>query len=147
MNPKFLLAFIFIGVCIFGCKKADLSDTERFLPNTWNLNRYLVDGSDKTGSLLIHGFTEKIEEYDFYGYSYWCIDANQDSIIERGSTYTLFTEVDSIYFYSSFRVPLTLEDTFRGDRLCKITEITKKTFVYEFRLNGRLHEFQMVRGE
>ncbi len=145
MKSKFLFVAFFVCLSILGCKRDGIATTERLIPNTWKLNKYSVNGTDKTSSLLISDFTEKIEDYDFYGYSYWCIDANQDSIVERGSTYYLYADGDSVYFYASYLIPLTIEDTINGYRFCKITLLSRKNFAYEFRLNGRLHKFEMVK--
>jgi hypothetical protein len=90
---------------------------------------------------------DKIEDYNLYGYSYSFINSNQDTIAENGSSYYLYSNEDSVYFYSSNEIPLTVEDTIRGYRFTKIISLTKSAFVYEFALNGRLHEFQMVRSK
>lgn len=146
MKSNYIFAAILVLMSIFNCRKVEISDNTR-IAGTWKLNSYLVNGIDKTGALLISDFTEKIEKDNFYGYSYWWIDANQDSIVERWSTYQLYANGDSVYFYTSFEIPLTTDDTVSHYRFCKILGLTKYTFVYEFQLNGRLHQFQMVPSE
>jgi hypothetical protein len=142
MKIRWLLAAFFAFLSILGCRKVNLADSER-IANTWKLGRYVVNGMDKTGSLLVSDFTEKIEDYDFYGYSYWCINATQDSIVERGSSYQLYANGDSILFYASYQIPLTIDDTIWHYRRCKILRLSPTALVYEFRLNGSLHEFEM----
>ena len=136
---------MFVCLSILSCNKENLSETERLISRSWRLNKYSVNGTDKTASLLIRDFTDKIEDYNLYGYSYWFIDANQDTIAENGSSYYLYANEDSVYFYASYAIPLTIEDTIRGYRFSKIVSLTKRLFVYEFEHNGRLHEFQMER--
>ena len=144
MKSKILFVAMLACLGIFGCRKINVADTER-IAHTWKLNKYLVNHTDHTDSLLISDYTEKIENYDFYGYSYSFIDFNHDTIAEHGSTYTLFEDKDSIYFYASFKIHLTYDDTIDGYRFCRIISTSEETFVYEFSLNGRLHEFQMLR--
>lgn len=147
MKYQFLFAAIIASLFIYNGKEDQVGGSERLIANTWKLKKYSVNGKDKTRSLLIRDFTEKIEEFDFYGYSYWYIDANQDTIAQRGSSYRLYANEDSISFYASREIPLTAKDTLTGYRKCKILSLTEDALVYEFRQNGCLHEFQMVRME
>ncbi len=144
MKSRFLIIALFACLSILGCKKDGIAATERLIVNTWKLSKYSVNGTDKTGSLLISDFTEENKENSFYGYSYWCINSNQDTIAEKGSTYQLYADADSVSFYATFEIPLTIDDTIVGSRWCRILRLTESKFVYEFQLNGRLHEFQMV---
>jgi hypothetical protein len=146
-KSRFMFAFVLACLSIVSCNRENLTDTERLMSHNWKLDKYSVNGIDKTGSLLIQDFMDKIEDYDFYGYSYSFINSNQDTIAENGSSYYLYSNEDSVYFYSSYEIPLTVEDTIRGYRFTKIIRLTKSAFVYEFALNGRLHEFQMVRSK
>ncbi len=145
MKSKFLFVAIFAFLSILGCKKDGIAATERLIPNTWKLNKYSVNSIDKTSSLVIRDFTEKLEDESYWGYSYWCIDSNQDSIVERFSTYQIYADGDSVSFYASYLIPLTVEDTIDGYRYCKITLLSRKNFTYEFQLKGRLHKFEMVK--
>ncbi len=143
MKSRFLIIAIFVCLSIFGCEKDRISRTERLVTRTWKLDKYLVNSIDKTGSLLIRDFTEKLDEDSFYGYSFSFITSTQDTISVDGSTYTLKEKDDSIYF-SGPSCALTIDDTIRYGRKCKITSLSKSSFIYDFQLNGRLHEFQMV---
>ena len=144
MQKSILTLALFILV-LPACKKYEnggsIAKAEKNIQNTWKIEAYLMDGTDKTANLLISNFKETFGESGAYLRSF--TDASGDPKNEEG-TYTLVEEKSKINVSGIGSYELTEETSTVSTSDYDLLKLTKDELWYSFENGGNTHEFHLV---
>ncbi len=145
MKNYILYTIVFSTSLIFSsCKKYEngglKSRAEKNIKKTWVIDAYLLNGTDKTSSLLISNFSETFSDNDSYSRKY--NDASGDLKNESG-TWTLKEEKSLINLSGPGSYELTAETSTVSASNYTIIKLKKDELWYYFENGGNKHEFHM----
>jgi hypothetical protein len=140
-NNSLLFALLAILLLSTGsCKKDTLAQNEKYVKKLWKLEQYLLNGVDKTSSLLVSGYDESYSDNQKYDRSY--TDKNGTKMVQNGtfefeSANRLHVSgVGSIEFTSDGSVSSSYYD---------IIKLSDTQFWYSFTNGSKKHEFHLSR--
>ena len=117
---------------------------ENNLTNIWQLDKYFLDGGDKTSELVISNYEETFADNGTYTRFY--TDGSSSQVSQLG-TWTLDAENSEVKFTGGGAMDLTSSVTGVSTSVYTIQKLTKKEFRYTFESGGNTHFFWMKAKE
>lgn len=145
MKNYILFAVIFsTGLIFSSCKKYENGGfkrrAEKNITKTWVIDAYLLNGVDKTSTLLITNFSETFSDGEVYKRKY--NDASGDLKDETG-TWTLKEDKSLINLSGPGSYELTAETSTVSASNYTIIKLKKDELWYYFENGGNKHEFHL----
>jgi hypothetical protein len=143
MKTKLLLSFavlVLLMVGTAGCKKDELAENKKNIKKLWKLEQYLVNGVDKTGSLLISSYDESYTDNQKYDRSY--TDKNGNKQVQNGSFE--FESANRLHVSGVGSIEFTNGGT-ASSSYYDIIRLTETQLWYSYTNGSNKHEFHLSR--
>ena len=129
-----------------GCRKYENGGLiaradKRLSVHTWELEKYLRNGTDATAALLISNFTEQFQEGGIMTRTY--TDKNQDPFSETG-IWKFKNNDEKINVSGVSSIELTKENSTVSSSDYNILRLKRRELWYDFVNGGDTHEFRFV---
>jgi hypothetical protein len=143
MKTKLIALSVFLAFAVFGltsCKKDELSENKKNIKKLWKLDQYQVNGTDKTGSLLISGYNESYTDNQKYDRSY--TDKNGTKIVQNGSFE--FESANRLHISGVGSIEFSSDGT-ASSSYYDIIKLSDTQLWYSYTNGGKKHEFHLSR--
>ena len=141
MKTKQLLLFFLFAVSLFSCKKESTqAENEKNIKKQWGLDQYLVNGVDKTGSLVISSYSESYTDNSKYDRSF--TDKNGSKITQNGSF--SFESAQQLHISGVGSIEFSNNNTISSSHY-NILKLTDTQLWYSFTNGGDSHELRLSR--
>jgi hypothetical protein len=127
-------------VSTFGCKKDVLGENQRHIKKLWKLDQYLLNGADKTASLLISSYDESYTDNGKYDRSY--TDKSGTKQVQNGSF--AFESASLIHVSGVGSIEFTNAGS-ASSSYYDIIRLTDSDFWYSYTNGSNKHEFHLSR--
>lgn len=139
---QLLLAFSAFTLLLFvGCKKENtLAENEKNIKKLWKLDQYLVNGTDKTSSLVISGYDESYTDNSKYDRSF--TDKNGSKVTQNGNFQ--FDGAQKLRISGVGSIEFTDNNT-ASSSYYDIIKLTDTQLWYYYMNGSEKHEFRLSR--
>ena len=144
MKMKTLFAFALLAISVLSLtscsKETTLEENQKNIKKLWKLDQYLVNGVDKTSSLVITGYTESYSDNLKYDRSF--TSRNGDNITQNGSY--KFESNSQVHVSGVGSIELTNGNTVSSSYY-NIIRLTETQLWYSYTNGNDKHEFRLSR--